>query len=316
MFFQELQIDLDQQMKLLATDNTGFYEYMQHYITRKFYIGDIGINRKTLKDWEASALLPYTYKEDGWRKFSFVEWVWLQCIIEFRKLGISIEKIKTVKTTLFDIDPEEAFPFFQNAIGDYEGEIHNKDLVMSSFNHPELTKEMRAKAVEELQLSPFMLYVTMTVVTKQNICIVYNNSDFSSIFVMGTTDDNVRKENQSVFENLINDSFVVINLRKIITDLFQKPDLGNKESFIIDFLSPKEKTILEHIRNSNAKEITISFDKNNEPMHIKVNRNQISKETLSKVARYLKKGNYQTVEFITRNGELVKYEEQDTIRLE
>jgi DNA-binding transcriptional MerR regulator len=315
MFFQELQIDPDDLVKLLATDHDGFYQYMQHYYTRKFYIGDTGINRKTLKDWEASELLPYTYREEGWRKFSFVEWVWLECINEFRKLGVSIEKINTVKKALFEVDPEELFPLFQDAIQTFPGKIDKKESIASTYSHPELTKEIRSQVVQESQMSPFLLFVMATVISKENICIVYNNHDYCSIFVMGTTDDNIRKDNQDVFENLINDSFMVINMRNVINNLFQKTEHRN-ESFVIDFLSPKEKKIFDHIRTSNAKEITITFDKNNEPTHIKVNRNQISKETLNKVARYLKRGNYQTVEFTTRDGHLIKYEEQDSIRLE
>jgi DNA-binding transcriptional MerR regulator len=315
MFFQELQIGPDELMKLLATDTKGFYQYMQHYYTRKFYIGDTGINRKTLKDWEASGLLPYPYDEDGWRKFSFAEWVWLECINEFRKLGVSIEKINSVKKALFDVDPEELFPFLQNALQAFPGQIDKRESILSAYTHPDLTKEIRAQAVQELQLSPFLLYSMVVVLTKQNICIVYNNHDYCSMFVMGTSDDNIRKDNHEVFENLINDSFVVINLRRVINSLFQKTEHRN-ENFVIDFLSPKERQIFDHIRKSNAKEIIITFDKNNEPTHIKVNRNQISKETLNKVARYLKSGTYQTVEFTTRDGELIKYEEQDSIRLE
>jgi DNA-binding transcriptional MerR regulator len=315
MFFQELQIGPDDLLNLLATNSDSFSQYMQHYSARKFYIGDTRINRKTLKDWEAAELLPYAYNEEGWRKFSFTEWVWLECINEFRKLGISIEKINTVKKALFEVDPEELFPFLQNAMQTFPGQIDKREQVLSAYTHPELTKEIRAQAVQELQMSPFLLFTMVTVLTKQNVCIVYNNHDYCSIFVMGTTDDNFRKDNQNVFENLINDSFVVVNLRKVIDSLFQKTEHRN-ENFVIDFLSPKEKKIFDHIRSSNAKEITITFDKNNEPTHIKVNRNHISKETLNKVARYLKSGNYQTVEFTTRDGRLIKYEEKDSIRLE
>ena len=154
------------------------------------------------------------------------------------------------------------------------------------------------------------------VVTDRNYCIIYNNNDFSDFFLMGSGDEGSRKANQATFAHLADDSFVVLNLRKIVRKLFDKPNLRHNDNFIIDFLSPKEKKIFDEIRTSNAKDIVITFDSNSEPTHIKVNRNQISKETLNKVARYLKKGNYQKVQFTTRDGKLINYEEQDSIKLE
>jgi hypothetical protein len=159
---------------------------------------------------------------------------------------------------------------------------------MSSYNNPDLTDDLKGQLVNQFQFGPFLMILMTLVVTDQNICIVYNNSDFISFLLMGSGDKIARKANEEVFPNLINDSFIVVNLRKVVNKLFQKPKLRHNDDFIIDFLLPKEKIIFDHIRSSNAKEIVISFDQNHEPTHIKVNRNQISKEILNKVARYLK----------------------------
>lgn len=316
MFFQELKIELTDLQKLFSSDANALAKYMELYVTRKFYVGDTGINRKTLKDWESSELFPYKYSEEGWRKFSFTEWVWLECINEFRQLGVSIDKIKELRHILFDLNPEEAISFLKEQIESYDGILDQRETILVAYNHPELTPELKIQLVTELQMSPFLLFIMLIVLTDQNVCIVYNNNNFCSFFIMGTGDEELRIANQDVFSNLINDSFLVVNLKKIINKLFQKPELRHNDGFILDFLNEKEKIILEQIRNTNAKEIIITFNKENTPTHIKVNRNRISKETLNKVARYLKRGNYQTIEFTTRNGQLIKYEEKDIIKLD
>jgi DNA-binding transcriptional MerR regulator len=316
MFFQEIKIDTEHVQELLATDAEGIKRYAELYAKRKFYVGDIGINRKTLIDWKRSGLFPYPFAGKGWQKFSFLEWVWLECVNEFRHLGVSLEKIKNIKKEIFDFKPADFISDKQQQIEKYEGAIDQKELVISSYTDPGNTDEIKQQLVDQFQFGLFLEVLLNLVVTDQNICIVYNNSDFSSFLLFGPGDKNARKANQEVFANLIDDSFIVVNLRKVVHKLFQKPKLRHNDDFIIDFLLPKEKKIFDHIRNTNAKEITIVFDKNNKPTHIRVNRNQISREILNKVARYLKQGNYQSVTFTTRNGDLVKYEEEDSIRLE
>jgi len=316
MYFKEVKLDFNELLNLLENDSAGLMEYMDRLIARKFYIGDTGINRKTLKDWENNGLLPYEYLEEGWRKFSFIEWVWLECILEFRQLGVSLEKIREIKKQLFDIDPEEVFLYFKQQTEGYKGKIDNKENAIAGYNQPDLTPEMKQQWVQNLQLSPFFIYVVFLLSKEPNLCIAYNNSNFCSFFIMGGVDKSIKKANDTAVTNLVKDSFVVLNLKKVLTKIFQKPELRHNDNFILDFLSPTEKKILDQIRDTNAKEITLTFDRENNPTHIKVNRNQISKETLNKVARYLKKGNYQTIEFTTRDGQLIKYEETDTIKLD
>jgi DNA-binding transcriptional MerR regulator len=315
MNFEELNIDFEKMQELLAKDAVGLENYLDRYISRRFYIGNTRINRKTLKDWENNGLLPYIYLEEGWRKFSFLEWVWLECILELRNLGVSLEKIKEIKQRIFDVNPDDVFRYFKERLSAHTGEFDRKDEIIG-FYQQELSDDQKRQWVESLQISSFFIYLLITVLKDMNLCLAYNNNGFCSFFVMGKVDEDMQASNASIVSNIINESFVVLNLRKIVNTIFEKPDLKNKGDFVIDFLSKNERKIFEEIRSSNAKEIVITFDKESEPTHIRVNRNTISKETLNKVARYLKQGKYQTIEFTTRNGKLIKYGETDVIKLD
>ncbi len=313
MFFKELKLDFDEMNRLLSSDGAAVSAYMDKCVSRRFYIGDTDINRKTLKDWEDNELLPYEYDEDGWRKFSFIEWVWLECIMEFRRLGVALDKIREIKKKIFDASG--IFEYFREQVFAYKGEIDRKEEIMAKYLQ-NMSDEQKKSWAKELQLSPFLIHLLFLIVKNQNLCIVYNNSELCSFVVMGKVDTDMKSSNDSILANVINDSFVVLNLRKIVDNIFQKSDLRRNDDFIIDFLSEKEQRILERIRETNAKEIVITFDNGKQPTYIKVARNRISQEILNKVARYLKKGSYQNIEFKTRNGELINYEETDIIKLD
>ena len=312
MFFKEIKIGYSDFEQLISNANAT-ENYIKLYSERKFYIGDTGINRKTLKDWEIAGLLPYECNEEGWRKFSFIEWIWLKCIHEFRKLGVSLDKIREVKQMLFQKDLDDLIQFLKDNIEGYKGKSEFKDKFIAGMNDPELMQEMRNHFFEA-QVSIFLFLVIGVVTSEQNYCLVYSEN-FCTIFILGNVKKEMQAANDGVISNLVNESFLVVNLRKIVTELFQEPDLRHNDNFILDFLSPNEKKIIDHIRKANAKEIVISFDSESNPIQIKVTRNRISRETINKVARYLKKGTFQHISFKTRDGQLITYDETDIIKI-
>jgi DNA-binding transcriptional MerR regulator len=316
MFFEEIKIGINDLSRLLAPGAGSVLAYIDLYVSRKFYVGDTGVNRKTLNDWEASGLLPFAYQEEGWRKFSFLEWAWLECIIEFRQLGVSFEKIKEIKNACFTVDADEIISFLKKGVQESKDLIDQKEEILAGYEYATVHPDIKLQFVQRFQMSPFLFTLLYLVLKDPNLCIVYNNNEFCSFFVLGEGGKDFQKVNQRVIQNLVNDSFVTLNLRKIVDKIFQKPGLRHNDDFILEFLSPGEKIIIDEIRNSNAKEITISFDEENVPTYIKVKRNRITEETLNKVARYLKKGNYQNIEFTTRDGQLIQYSEKDIIKLD
>ena len=174
MFFEEIKIKYDDFQHLVATSASGTEEYINRYISRKFYIGDTVINRKTLKDWEKAGLLPYEYKDKGWRKFSFVEWVWLESINEFRKLGVSIDKIKEVKEVLFTVDPDEWIQAIKKDLEASPGAMDEKEKYIAAINNRVMVELMKDQFIQN-QISTFLLLVVGVVTTDQNYCLVYNH---------------------------------------------------------------------------------------------------------------------------------------------
>lgn len=65
------------------------------------------VSYRTLHHWDSMGLIECGREssKSGWRKFNLVEVLWLNVIIKFRDLGISLEKIKDAKTLFFEKIP-------------------------------------------------------------------------------------------------------------------------------------------------------------------------------------------------------------------
>jgi len=316
MFLKEIELSKPAIIRLLEEDIEGVLNYFEAAAKRRFYIGETNISRKNFLSWVKADLLPYEFEKDKWNKLSFIEYCWLQCIEELRALGVSFEKIKSIKRFSFEMDPSFVLSTFKSIANSYEGKVDKKDEIIEAYNHPKFTADAMATTMKNLQISPFMAHLLEIVSTNANICVAHTQAGVTKFMVWGIAEDEVKEQNDQTIRSLFNDTYICVNLRKIVTTLLSNDRLKHNDDVAIDFLKPKEKKIINEIRERNAKEITIRFNDKSEPTHIDVKRNRISDETINKVARYLKQGNYQTIEFKTRDGQLIKYEETDIIKLD
>ena len=316
MIFQEFDISFDFLMNLLKNSPESLDIYISKYTERRFYIGDTDISRKTFNIWKKTGLLPYKLNNTGWQKISFVENCWLSCIRELGDLGVSLKKTQEIKNVLFNPDVKVLKEIFIWSLENYDGEIKEREKLLAIYKSPEATDEIVKEVFETFQVSIFFIIVLATLIGNQNIYLLYTKSGTLKLINFGVVPEpNYDRQNREEMESLFKESFIGVSFRKIVTEIFRKEDMRHNDGFIVDFLTPRERKIVDHIRERNAKEITIRFNDTTEPAHLRVTRNRISDETINKLARYLKKGNYQTIEFITRNGELIKYEETDIIKL-
>lgn len=73
---------------------------------RNFTVGETGVAYRIINHWEEKGLLPKREGDEGWRKFSYVELVWMKAISRLRKLGFPIAKIVKVKKAVMRWDKD------------------------------------------------------------------------------------------------------------------------------------------------------------------------------------------------------------------
>jgi DNA-binding transcriptional MerR regulator len=315
MEFLLFNINPEKIIQLLAKDRKGLGEVYNNVIQRNFYIGEAEIARKTLNDWEREGILPFTNKEKGWKQFSLIEFAWLKCVSELRSLGLPIKKIKEIKKFFFKIEIEEYKSLFLEALKTFEGELADKDEVIEVFKRSDLPEKIWLETMEELQVSLFTMLILEVLVNDHNLCFTIDNENKIQVVVLGIAVDDRVKKNEAAFSQLMDSSFVLVNLRKIIKSFFSSEKVKYDTDYIISFLNPKEKKIIEMIQKGGIKEIAIRFGKNNEPTHIELKNAGITDEVIKKVARLIKKGEYSTITVKNQDGKVVSYEKNNLIKL-
>ena len=301
-------------IKLLSSDRSGLNDIYNKLIERNFYIGEAEIARKTLNNWQNAGLIPFTHKETGWTQFSLVEYVWLRCINELRSIGLPLERIKKVKEFFFIKDTDQYRELFLEALKNFKGEIQDKEKVIEIFKRKDIPGKIWLETMEELQISPFTMLILEVLVNNHNLCFTIDNEDRIQVIVLGTSVDDRVKKNETASSQLMDCSFALVNLRKIVQSFFSSEKIRHDNDYLLAFLNKKEKAIVEKIRDGGIKEIKISFS-NNKPVLLKLTKDIKPDEAINKVSRILKKGEFLDISVKTRDGKLVNYEQTDLIKL-
>lgn len=79
------------------------YDQILH---RNFSVKDLKVPYRNINHWDEKGLLLHSKREDGqWRKFNFMDCIWIRIITELRKLGASFSLILTLKEILTEKIP-------------------------------------------------------------------------------------------------------------------------------------------------------------------------------------------------------------------
>ncbi len=86
-----------------------FNDYDQ-ILNRNFSVKDLKVPYRKINHWDEKGLLLNTKREDGqWRKFNFIDCIWIRILSELRQFGVSFPRIITLKEIL-----TEKIPFPKN----------------------------------------------------------------------------------------------------------------------------------------------------------------------------------------------------------
>lgn len=90
----------------LYGDEAQLSKLRERLRVRTFAVGGTGVAYRVINHWEQKKLLPKRDEDEGWRKFSFIELVWLKVISRLRKVGFPIEQIVRTKNGVMVWDKE------------------------------------------------------------------------------------------------------------------------------------------------------------------------------------------------------------------
>lgn len=90
----------------LFSKREGFTLLRERLLEPSHTVAQTGETYRVINNWDANGLLfDKEERENGWRKFSFIELVWIQCLVELRKIGLSVSTLKKIRDSLFYFYP-------------------------------------------------------------------------------------------------------------------------------------------------------------------------------------------------------------------
>lgn len=309
------QYSADDLLRLLQESPEQVSQLFTQFSSRYLHIGQLDIERNTFINWEKGGLIPYQRGEKGWRKFSFLEAVWIKTLEELRTLGVSTDTIRVVKEALWA-----------------EGQDSFYNLLLESLQHPSaqgvITSEQR-KQLEEadpeqvkrdfaaLQISPLMFCVVVSLVRKVSYVLAVNkHEEILLVPLVSAASPEAHESVGRLQAELLATSCTVVNLGAILKELAFHGEVELSEDVLFGVLSPTEQQIIEAVREKQYQEILIQKDGEGEPTHIKVTRKGVDQTLIKKLHAFLKKGEYGSIQFKTSDGQLIQFEETSVIKLE
>lgn len=265
--------------------------FLTDFITKEqFTSGNLDISRRHINYWDNEGLLITQRKEgEKWRRFSFVELVWLLIVNELRTFGCPLELIKKLKGSLFSL-----FPVKEQLLA------LKKDpkIILSQITDPEekqFVKDLLKLNLEEQ--APELNFLTVMIFNilsqKQNLAILIFSDGSFFPYVPGE-EKYLPKEIQ---HSLVYNSYLRVSLTKILCDFLSDEKAAE---FIpkLNILQPSEQKLLEIIQSEEYNSITVHF-KDKKMNSLELHKRQDVKK---KVVDILQENQYQQVVIKSHKG--------------
>jgi hypothetical protein len=316
MFKNEVESFQIDRLRILISDNPElFFENLIKMADRKLKVTEMGIgfDRKLLYAWKQQGLLPFSHDDNSWNRFSFIETCWLKILLEYRSIGVGIEKLKTLKELFFKSSFIEEYIDKLNEFIDEpsaEFELKKKLGVVNKIEKSDVV----IKTFESIQLSLFSLYLYSIMMSRANHSLVITASGKVEVIDWNLLIGDSLTEIPKLYSLLSDNTIACVNVRNVILELsgtheyFSKTEIGA-------IVSEKSVNALRNLfLDNNVKEVTIRISENGFATAL-IKKDMDLAEMQKEVYDLRKKGNFKDVIIKTRDGNIQYFEQTELIKL-
>jgi hypothetical protein len=99
----------------LDEENELFQQFHNFANTPRFTAGELPVSYRVINHWAKFGVLPVTVEEKGmWKKFTFIEKVWVAVASHYREFGVPLEKLAKAKEQILVFDETyNSYIFFE-----------------------------------------------------------------------------------------------------------------------------------------------------------------------------------------------------------
>ena len=281
------------------------FVHLKQYISGEplFFLKDTGIAYRNINHWDTQGLLRTQRQEEGkWRRFSFVDYIWLRIVNNLRNLGIPIFLITRLKEEVFtDLSVGVVIDFYKA----------NPEIMEN------LTEEQRAELMlylngegpktedEPVGITLFELLICETVINKIPVSLLLFEDGSFIPWYEGATAIYTKED----LEKKMFDTHVTLSLSKLIKEFL----VDEKSVFALPKLpifETNEVKLLEMISSGEYEAITINY-KNRKIKSVELVKAQDVKR---KIVDIITENAYQDIVIKTHKGMVTTI--KNTIKLQ
>lgn len=267
-----------------------------------FLLKDADITYRTVLDWDRKGLLENSRAQSEWRRYDYVQFVWIKLINELRSFGVPIPIIQKIRTEIFvKFNLKwlfEAFslnPELLNNLPDDESKQELLDFI-SSIEYERLD--------ENASVSLLQLLVGETLTSKIPVSLVV----FADGHVITLFENPHSLLEPADITKMTYETFVKVSVTNIIKTFLS----DSKDSFLtpqLAILPANEKKLLEIIHSGEYEKVTINYrDKKIKSLEL-VKEQEVKR----RIVDILQEGKYQDIVIKSHKGSVTKI--QNTIKL-
>lgn len=130
---------------------------------RRYTVGETPISYRVISHWADNSLLPDGIKDgNGWKKFSFVEMVWLHAANQMREFGLSLKRIAGVRGSILHWDKKcQRYPGFEFFIAEALESPADPYIAIFADGHTMLARAEQLQQQKVLFGSQHMLLISV-----------------------------------------------------------------------------------------------------------------------------------------------------------
>jgi len=306
MFGNELiQIELN---KILNQNFGSQFLYIEKGITTKsFLVGDLDIPYRWITHWDQKDLLFTKEETSKWRRYDFVDFVWIKMIQKLRSFNVSIAQIKLIKDQLIqEITFEEAINTeeVRQAVKALNPTINEGGI--DSI----LDDALKNGSAKKEKLNFLKLFLLDAIVLKNHFALLLNEKMELVIYKENFRSDYL---DNIAFKEFLLSSHLTLSLTELIVEFISMNDLEFIQNDL-KLITESEKEVLSYLRtNENVSAINIKYKNGSmNALEIVENRTVDLSQRLTDIM--MTKG-YEEIIIKTQKGTIVHCENTRKIKL-
>jgi DNA-binding transcriptional MerR regulator len=280
------------------------YELQQKLETElrepRFTIKDTEIRHRNITHWGNEGLLIGDFQKGKWRRFNYLEIIWLRMIAHLRSFEIPLELIRTLKHNLCEENISIWDLYQEREVREVTQELAGNKTIIPPPS--ELAPQV-IQAMKSMKTSNLFFIVSDAVLFRNHWMILLNHKgDFIPLKLAAL------EEQMKLFQlpEFIKSSFVAISLSEVISESFKKIDVDILADRI-SVLTQDEAEVLKHLRCGGLKSLKITFGKGEEIDLIEETRSS-KVDPAARFSDVIWSKGYQTITAKTQDGKVTHFE--------